>query len=169
MRRIRARPITTGRAGFEARVAMPMTFLCFQLDGERYIHPVDSIRSIINYQEPSPLPGGPPGSVGMIDIRGGVLTLFSARSLFGLVEMDDLDASKIIVFDTPGGSFGLLVDGVDNILSLDLDRLERPADGSNIPMISGTLEHKGRLLILVDFDHWMEAQFGDEDSHDVLG
>jgi purine-binding chemotaxis protein CheW len=143
---------------------MGITCLCFGLDGERYIHPVDSIRSIIVYQEPNPLPGGPPGSIGMLDIRGGVLTIFSARALFGLAEPESRENSRIVIFDTPGGSFGLLVDGVENIITLDLSRVEHSVDGGgDNPVISGTLEHQGDLLILVDFERWMATNFGADD------
>lgn len=141
---------------------MRVTCLCFMLDGEHYIHSVETVRSIINYREPSPLPGGPAASVGMLDIRGTVLTVFSARQLFGLMEMEQMELGKIVIFDTPSGSFGLLVDDVENIMTLELDRLERPADGGTTSMILGTLEHQGRLLILVDFDRWMESNFGED-------
>ncbi|MEO5341888.1 MAG: chemotaxis protein CheW [Gammaproteobacteria bacterium SHHR-1] len=143
---------------------MRVTCLCFSLDNERYIHSVDCIRSIITYQEPNPLPGGPAGSLGMLDIRGGVLTIFSTRALFGLPESEHPEDSKIVIFDTSGGSFGLQVDGVENIITLELDRVEHSVDGGNTPMITGTLEHQGSLLILVDFEHWMETNFGAEDG-----
>jgi purine-binding chemotaxis protein CheW len=133
---------------------MKINCLCFHLAGERYLHNVDSIRAIMPYQPPCPVPGAPPSSPGILDIRGDVISVYSGRSLFGLAEDLDPARAKIVIFDTPSGSFGLLVDGVENILPVDDDRLEHLVDGDHGQMIRGTLEQEGRLLILVDLGDW---------------
>jgi purine-binding chemotaxis protein CheW len=137
--------------------------LCFNLDGERYIHNVESIRSIIPYEETCPVPGANPENLGMLDIRGNVITIFSARELFALAPPEGLESARIIIFDTDSGSFGLLVDGVDNIINVDASKVETQSDSSGNDILQGTVEHEGQLLILIDFSDWAQNHFVEDE------
>lgn len=130
---------------------MEMLCLCFRLDDEWYLHDVSVIREVIPYQEPSPVPGDAPQSLGILDIRGNVISLFSGRSLLSLPPETDVTQAKAIIFETEQGNYGVLVDDVAEIISIDSEAVDHPVENKQNRAIQGTHNHEGKLMILLDF------------------
>ncbi len=124
--------------------------LCFRLDGEWYLHDVTAVREVIPYQEPSPVPGDAPHNLGILNIRGSVISVFSGRLLLSLPPAEDPALGKVIVFDTEQGHYGVLVDEVAEIISVDLDKIDQPVGGGPRSTIQGTFTYNGRPLILLN-------------------
>jgi purine-binding chemotaxis protein CheW len=125
--------------------------LCFRLDDEWYLHDVSVIREVIPWQEPSPVPGDAPQSLGILDIRGNIISLFSGRTLLSLDPAEDVTQGKAIIFETEQGNYGVLVDEVAEIISVDCNSVVHPMESKQNRVIQGTVNHDGKLLILLDF------------------
>ncbi len=130
---------------------MEKQWLCFQLADEWYLHDTATVQEIIPYEDPNPIPGSPPETLGMLDIRGGVITIFSGRALTALAPAPCTGQNKIITFTCGENRFGVVVDEVSEILSIDSSRIEQAGYGRDNPLIQGTIEHDGRLMIIIDF------------------
>ncbi len=97
--------------------------------------PITHILEIVGSARPQPVPLAPAFVGGLIHYRGDVLTTVSLRQVLGLPPNDG--AQDILVLESEGGCFGLLVDSVGEVLQVS------PADHEPNPSI---LDHRLREL-----------------------
>lgn len=126
-------------------------WVSFSLAGEKYAHPVNSIKEVLNFQEPSPVPGAPYDVDGILNIRGEVLTVISARKLMALPENPELEEAKIISIETDDGLCGVVVDSVEAIVGFEQANIEPPPNSQQSEIIQGTIHRDGELYIVANF------------------
>ena len=127
-------------------------WISFRLGTEMYVHPVDSIREIINYESPIPVPGADREVEGILNVRGEVITVLSGQVL---LELDDAPPDKegnIIILDTTAGQIGLSVNAVDEIITLEPRQIDTGQESAASNLIKGTVRHDDGLFILIDLD-----------------
>lgn len=86
---------------------------------------IKEVREIIEYSENIvTTPGAPPMVKGVLNLRGKLVTIVDTRSLFKIEQSKTLDPkkSKILVFDNEEEKFGLIVDSVESIVVIDLEK-----------------------------------------------
>ncbi|AKM32682.3 hypothetical protein AB870_08960 [Pandoraea faecigallinarum] len=101
---------------------------------------LDQLREII-HDSPDviPAPGAPSFVRGMLNLRRELVTIVDLRALYGMPPQDDAQARKILVIEHGRDKFGLLVDAIENIVTLDdTDKLPVPA------MLLGRATHELR-------------------------
>lgn len=103
--------------------------------------------------EVTPVPLGPVGVSGFINLRGQIVTAIDMRKRLGLHSIENSDTTISLFFQDQGTLFGLLVDDVSDILELDQSSFEEPP--SNISLASRELilgVHKlpQKLLLILD-------------------
>lgn len=101
---------------------------------------LDQLREIIHDSpDVMPAPGAPPFVRGMLNLRRELVTIVDLRALYGMPPQDDAQARKILVIEHGRDKFGLLVDAIENIVTLDeADKLPMPA------MLLGRATHEMR-------------------------
>ena len=97
-------------------------FMTFRLDARTYGLPLRFVAEISPYRELNRMPHMPRSVEGLLDLRGQVIPVVSLRSRMGLPPQEAAGGS-ILVLDLAGSPSGLLVDGVDAVLSVEEDRL----------------------------------------------
>ncbi|MCP3774887.1 chemotaxis protein CheW [Paenibacillus sp. MZ04-78.2] len=105
---------------------------------ERYAIHIHEIHEIIKMQEITPIPGGRPNLLGVINLRGKVTPVVSLRSRFGLPEAPFTKSSRIVVIRHEEMMVGLVVDQVFQVTAID--DIQPPPDragGAEHPCISG--------------------------------
>jgi purine-binding chemotaxis protein CheW len=130
---------------------MKQRFLCFKLGGEHYLADISTVREIVPYEEPNPVPGTDASNLGMLDIRGNIISVFSGHALLALDTTQTEKPPKIIIFQYGNSEFGVVVDDLDEIVNLDTSKLEHPVESQRSSLILGTITHNGKLLIMIDF------------------
>ncbi|MFK0379961.1 chemotaxis protein CheW [Pandoraea sp. NPDC090278] len=90
---------------------------------------LDQLREIIHDSpDVMPAPGAPSFVRGMLNLRRELVTIVDLRALYGMPIQDDAQARKILVIEHGKDKFGLLVDAIENIVTLDeADKLPVPA------------------------------------------
>ena len=83
--------------------------------------PITHILEIVGSARPQPVPLAPGYVGGLVHYRGDVLTTVSLRQLLALPPKDG--AQDILVLESEGGCFGLLVDSVCEVLTVSAIRL----------------------------------------------
>ncbi len=126
-------------------------WVSFSLAGEKYAHPVASIKEVLLYQEPSPVPGAPSDVDGILNIRGEVLTVISARKLMDLPEDPQTEDSRIISIETDDGLCGVVVDNVEAIVGFEQAHIDPPPNPDTNGVIQGTIHREGELFIVANF------------------
>ena len=98
-------------------------FLTFRSDGALYALPAEEVSEIIRIPPAARVPHGPPGLLGVANLRGVVLPLASLRGLLGKPEVGVTPASRAVVL-RGAAPVALAVDAVAALVSVDADRVE---------------------------------------------
>jgi purine-binding chemotaxis protein CheW len=115
--------------------------------------PITHILEIVGGARPQPVPLAPEYVGGLVHYRGDVLTTVSLRHLLGLPAKEG--TQDILVLDSAGGCFGLLVDAVGAVLTVSpSDHEPNPStlDQRRKAMFAGAYKLKDRLLVMLDPD-----------------
>ncbi|AFP29966.1 MULTISPECIES: chemotaxis protein CheW [Marinobacter] len=132
-----------------------LQYVTFRLDDETYGINVMQIQEVLRYSEIAPVPGSPDYVLGIINLRGNVVTVIDTRRRFGLNDADITDSSRIVVMESADQVMGILVDSVAEVVYLKSSEIEAaPNVGSeeSARFIQGVCNKNGELIILVEFD-----------------
>ena len=113
--------------------------------------PISHILEIVGSARPQAVPLAPGFVGGLVHYRGDVLTTVSLRQLLGLPTQDR--AQPILVLEGAGGCFGVLVDGVGEVLTVSSDDFEPnppTLDECRKKLFTGTYKLKKSLLVILD-------------------
>ena len=113
--------------------------------------PITHILEIVGSARPQPVPLAPLYVGGLVHYRGDVLTTVSLRHLLGLPPRDG--AQDILVLESAGGCFGLLVDAVGEVLTVSsADHEPNPSilDQRRKALFAGAFKLKDKLLVMLD-------------------
>ncbi len=85
---------------------------------------IKDIKEIINYSDDIlNAPGMPYFVKGMLNLRSQLVTIIDTRSLYKMPEREaSSESSKILIFEKDNERFGLVVDELESILSIDQDK-----------------------------------------------
>ncbi|TNE95522.1 MAG: chemotaxis protein CheW, partial [Gammaproteobacteria bacterium] len=93
--------------------------------------------------------------LGIINLRGNVVTVIDTRRRFGLADADVTDATRIVVMESANQVMGILVDSVAEVVYLKSSEIETAPNVGNeesARFIQGVCNKDGELIILVEFD-----------------
>src|ERR1017187_2843662 len=113
--------------------------------------PIKHILEIVGSARPQPVPLAPAFIGGLVHYRGDVLTTVSLRQLLGLPPNDG--RQDILVLESSGGCFGLLVDSVGEVLTVSsADHEPNPSilDERRRALFAGAYKLKDSLLVMLD-------------------
>jgi len=128
----------------------------FSLGSEEYGLPITTVQEIIRYTRPRTIPSAPPSVRGVINLRGKIIPVVDLKARLQLAG-GDAEESKIVIVEAGAVTAGLIVDDVDEVITVDADALE-PAPTGEVGYISAVAKVDDRLLVLLD----VEAMFGGE-------
>ena len=97
----------------------PITqWVTFFLDNEKYGIEVMQVQEVLRMTEIAPVPGAPDYVLGIINLRGNVVTVIDSRKRFGLVPQEPDDATRIVIIESQNQVIGILVDSVAEVADL---------------------------------------------------
>jgi purine-binding chemotaxis protein CheW len=139
-------------------------WVTFRLADEIYGINVMQVQEVLRMTEIAPVPGAPGCVIGIINLRGNVVTVVDARELFGLVRNDSIDQTRIMIVEINKLIVGLLVDSVAEVVNIqnsEIDSAPSIGNDDNSRYIQGVYSKNGEILILVDLNRLMtaDAQF----------
>jgi purine-binding chemotaxis protein CheW len=118
-------PTKGGRAGAAASRDAEHGFLCFRLGEEEFGVDLNMIVQIVKPPPVTRVPRVGPHILGVISIRGAVVTLVDLRLLMGLAPSDWPRTTRVLLVEALDEQIGLLVDGVTQVRRLPDTALER--------------------------------------------
>ncbi len=113
--------------------------------------PIAHILEIVGSARPQPVPLAPGFIGGLVHYRGDVLTTVSLRHLLGLPPREG--PQDILVLESAGGCFGLLVDSVSEVLTVSTADYEpNPSilDERRGALFAGSYKLKNQLLVMLE-------------------
>ncbi|MCV6591213.1 MAG: chemotaxis protein CheW [Marinobacterium sp.] len=127
----------------------------FRVDNELYGIDVVQVKEVLRYSEITPVPGSNHYILGIINLRGNVVTVLDTRQLFDLPPVPEDDDTRIIVVEfNEQEVVGMVVDSVDEVINLpqnDVDRAPNVAsEETTRRFVQGVCYNEGVLIILLD-------------------
>ncbi|MBM7072082.1 chemotaxis protein CheW [Shewanella sp. 202IG2-18] len=132
-----------------------LQWVTFRLDNETYGINVMQVQEVLRYSEIAPVPGAPHYVLGIINLRGNVVTVIDTRARFGLPSADVDDATRIVIIEAEKQVIGILVDSVAEVVYLkgsEIDNAPNVGTEESAKFIQGVSNRGEELLILVDLD-----------------
>ena len=130
-------------------------WVTFFLDNEKYGIKVMQVQEVLRMTEIAPVPGAPDYVLGIINLRGNVVTVVDSRKRFGLPEKEADDATRIVIIEAGDQVVGILVDSVAEVVDLranDIETAPNVGTDESSKYIQGVSSQGNELLILVDVD-----------------
>ncbi|MEQ8939221.1 MAG: chemotaxis protein CheW, partial [Gammaproteobacteria bacterium] len=93
-------------------------WVTFRLDEEVYGINVMQVQEVLRVSEIAPVPGAPGYVMGIINLRGNVVTVIDARKRFNLVQKEPDDSSRIVIVEVDSQVIGILVDSVAEVVNI---------------------------------------------------
>ncbi|MGA4815113.1 chemotaxis protein CheW [Pseudomonas aeruginosa] len=133
-------------------------------------HQCDAGPEVLRYTEIAPVPGAPSYVLGIINLRGNVVTVIDTRQRFGLDPAPVSDNTRIVIIEADKQVVGILVDSVAEVVYPGSSRKSRPRRTSatksrpSSSRVSAT--RTAGLLILVELDKMMtEEEWSEPGQH----
>ena len=142
-----------------------LRWVTFKLEKEKYGINVMQVQEVLRVTEIAPVPGAPNYVLGIINLRGNVVTVIDTRSRFGLPTKEMDDSTRIVIIEAEEQVVGILVDSVAEVVDLrmnELDSAPNVGTDESAKFIQGVASLDGELLIIVDLnkllndDQWRE-------------
>ena len=134
----------------------------FSLGSEEYALPIGSVHEIIRYSEPRTVASSVPWIRGVIGLRGKIIPIFDLAARMQL-DPRSSEPGKIVIVETGTGQVGVMVDEVEEVLTVASDQLE-PVPTANTDSIEAIAKIDDRLVILLN----SEGLFASTPSADEL-
>lgn len=116
-------------------------YIVVKLGDEQYGIDISYIDNIVRMQRITRVPKSQYCYVGVINLRGEVVPIMSLRRRFGLEDDVYVGTTRIIIVRTEDQSMvGFIVDEVQEVVNLDLSKIEKPAfklDEENASFLAG--------------------------------
>jgi purine-binding chemotaxis protein CheW len=131
-------------------------YVVFKLGNEEYGMDISAVNAIENMDGVTRIPNAPKYILGIINLRGTVVPVYSLRIKFGMPEKDIDEKTQMIIahsYDQAGELVGYKADAVSGIMEFQDDEI------SEIPVIvkndrtayaKKVAKRDGRLIILLD-------------------
>lgn len=104
----------------DARRSQRQVYITFSLENS-YAVEIRQVREIIDFSvgEITRPPGLPAFMRGMLNVRQQMITVIDLRGLYGMTPLEDSGACKILVIERGDECYGLMVDAVENIMTIE--------------------------------------------------
>lgn len=132
-----------------------LQWVTFHLAGETYGVNVMQVQEVLRHTEIAPVPGASAYVLGIINLRGNVVTVIDTRHRFGLEPGEITDNTRIVIIEAEKHVVGMLVDSVAEVVYLRQSEIEAaPNVGSDdsAKFIQGVCHKNGELLILIELN-----------------
>ncbi|MDN3378168.1 MULTISPECIES: chemotaxis protein CheW [unclassified Pseudoalteromonas] len=145
-----------------------LQWVTFKLESETYGVNVMQVQEILRYTEIAPVPGAPSYVLGIINLRGNVVTVIDTRARFGLMSAETTDNSRVLIIEAEEQVIGILADSVAEVVYLrssEIDSAPNIGTEESAKFIQGVSNRDGELLILVDLNKLLNDEEWDELSN----
>lgn len=157
--------IGEGKQGEEDNSSRTIQFIAFKIGNEEYGVDIMAVREIKGWIPATRLPNAPHYVRGVINLRGLMVPIFDLRARFGGGETEITRTHVVIIVKVEERVFGVLVDGVSDILTITEDQI-KPAPEMDRAVDSGYLRGlvtiNERMVALLVLDRLFSV--GDSES-----
>jgi purine-binding chemotaxis protein CheW len=122
----------------------------FSLGSEEYALPITRVQEIIRYTEPRLVASRTTWIRGVINLRGKIVPVCDLAERLGL-DHERAGAAKIVIVETETGTAGVIVDDVEEVMTVDDAQLE-DVPAADAAYVDAIAKLDDRLAILLNPD-----------------
>jgi purine-binding chemotaxis protein CheW len=120
----------------------------FSLGNEEYALPIAAVHEIIRFSEPRAVASDVAWIRGVIGLRGKIVPIFDLAARLGLAAHDS-PPGKIVIVDAGSGQVGVMVDDVEEVITVAGDQLE-PVPTAGAESVEAIARVGDRLVVLLN-------------------
>jgi purine-binding chemotaxis protein CheW len=120
----------------------------FRLGSEPYALPIDHVHEIIRYTEPRAVASADSWVRGVINLRGRIVPVYDVAARLNVTSELSED-STIVVVETESDTAGVVVDAVEEVLTISEAQLEQ-ADCADATVIETIAKIDDRLVMVLN-------------------
>ena len=135
-------------------------YLSFSLGGEEYAIPLLAVREVIAMPEITSIPYTPPYFLGIMNLRGQVISIMDLRSKLSIKPLNSSETS-VIICDLNSLSIGVVVDSINSVLSPAESEVSAKPDmqsNRNSDFITGVYRKDKKLVLFLDVAKTLNVQ-----------
>lgn len=126
-----------------------MQYIGFTMNANEYTIPILKVQEIVNLPQLTKLPQVPDYLEGITNLRGRIIPVVNLKKLAGLYGGDSV-GEKVIVVTSGRITFGVLVDGITGVVTIEEAEIEPPTDFNTSAIVSGVAKVNDKLIVLLD-------------------
>jgi len=129
--------------------------LVFRIGTERFAVELLEVEEVIDLPVIHFVPEMPPAMVGVVAVRGSLTPVFTPHAALGLTVQP---TEAVLIFRRTGSRVGVLINDVEDTVSVDLRELRRAPDSDgDDTVVLGVIRHDGNIFAIVDADALIAA------------
>jgi len=128
--------------------------LVFVVGGERFGLELAAVEEVIDLPPIRHVPEMPPAMLGVITVRGSLTSIYTPRQALGL---EFHDGACALVFHRRRSRMALVIDDVDDAVSVDLATVREAPSAISAGVVLGVARHREALLTLLDAEALLAA------------
>jgi purine-binding chemotaxis protein CheW len=132
----------------------------FRLSGESYGIEIFRVNEIIRMRDITPIPRTEAHISGLVNLRGKTIPVVDLRVRMGLEVVEETDSSRIIVVDAEDGQVGIIVDAVNEVVTLEGQHIEPTpslANDDQTEFVEAVAKRDAELVTLLNLDSALAA------------
>lgn len=145
----RAKLIAIRRKDNQVRSEKQISVVEFLLTPERYAFEESYVSEVLSLKEITTIPGTPAFVMGIINLRGRIVSVINLKSLFNLKERGLTELNKVMILKNETMEFGVVADSILGNTTISLDNISVPPitlDNAGIEYITG-VTNEGLILL----------------------
>jgi chemotaxis signal transduction protein/chemotaxis regulatin CheY-phosphate phosphatase CheZ len=124
-----------------------MQYIGFKVNDNEFTVPILKVQEIINRPPITKLPQATHWIEGITNLRGRIIPIVDLKKAMG---MDGASGEKIVVLSNGRITFGILVDSITGVISLEDTEIEPASEFNTSDIVTGIAKRDDRLLVLLD-------------------
>lgn len=120
-----------------------LKIVTFRISNELYALPVDTVKSIERMQPIRPVPMAPENIVGIMNLRGVVMTVIDLRAMLNMPQCEYTPDTRLLVIK----DVAYIVDEALDVLEIDPEHLEMQDEDH--PLVEGIIQQGDKLIVMV--------------------
>jgi purine-binding chemotaxis protein CheW len=134
-------------------------YVTVMLGGQLFGLPISRVQDVFMPERLTRVPLAPPEVAGVLNLRGRIVTAIDMRGRLGWPERDDKRPPMAIGIECKGESYGLVIDAVGEVVTLDESAREpNPVnlDAALARISAGIHRLERQLLVILDVDRVLD-------------
>ena len=136
-------------------------FIEFSLGDEDYAIPLLMVKEVISIPETTPIPKAPKHFVGLMNLRGQVISIVDLRTKLNIKPTEVETDNAVIIVDFQGINIGVIVDSINRVLAFSKGEVQEMPELEfqvKADYIIGVYKKDSGLTVLLDIAQCLDVK-----------